>query len=92
MMPTFIRPMLAQSMAAPFDSEDYLFEINWDGIRRLMFVEAGRARLQSRELRPALPTWKAYDEARIGHPERGAPRAAPRHQRRDPAWAKLWSW
>ena len=31
--------MLATS-GQPFDSDDYLFEIKWDGIRMLAFVEA----------------------------------------------------
>ena len=25
----------------PFDSDDYLFEIKWDGIRMLAFIEQG---------------------------------------------------
>ena len=45
-----IRPMLAQTAAGPFDSADWLFEIKWDGVRCLAFVEGGRVRLQSREL------------------------------------------
>ena len=32
LLPTFIRPMLAQR-GQPFDSRDYLFEVKWDGIR-----------------------------------------------------------
>jgi hypothetical protein len=31
-------PMLA-TKAAPFDSEDYLFEVKWDGVRALAAVE-----------------------------------------------------
>ena len=44
-----ISPMLAHVADVPFDSEDYLFEIKWDGIRVLAFIEGGRVRLQSRE-------------------------------------------
>lgn len=44
-----ISPMLAHVAAAPFDSEDHFFEIKWDGIRSLIFVESGKVRLQSRE-------------------------------------------
>ncbi len=40
--------MLAQKAQAPFDSQDHVFEIKWDGIRCLALVEAGRVRLQSR--------------------------------------------
>src|SRR5213594_424630 len=48
MLPTIIKPMLAVAAREPFDSEDYLFEIKWDGIRCLAFIESGRVRLQSR--------------------------------------------
>ncbi len=41
--------MLA-SPGAPFDSDDYLYEIKWDGIRALGFFGEGRARLQGRKL------------------------------------------
>ena len=42
--------MLAQRANEPFDSEDYAFEVKWDGIRCLAFVERHGVRLQSREL------------------------------------------
>jgi DNA ligase D-like protein (predicted ligase) len=38
------------SPGEPFDSDDYLFEIKWDGIRALAFFGKGRARLQGRKL------------------------------------------
>ncbi len=41
--------MLA-SPGSPFDSDDYLFEIKWDGIRALAFFGFGHARLQGRKL------------------------------------------
>jgi ATP-dependent DNA ligase len=50
MLPLTINPMLAQKAETPFDSEQHLFEIKWDGIRCLAFVEGGRVRLQSRRL------------------------------------------
>jgi bifunctional non-homologous end joining protein LigD len=50
MLPKLIRPMLAVEAKEPFDSDDHLFEIKWDGIRCLAFIEAGRVRLHSREL------------------------------------------
>ena len=49
--------MLARS-AQPFDSEQYLFEVKWDGIRALAFVDQTGYRLVSRhgqELTPAFP-------------------------------------
>ena len=50
MLPAMIRPMLAQRANEPFDSENYAFEVKWDGIRCLAFVERHVVRLQSREL------------------------------------------
>jgi DNA ligase D-like protein (predicted ligase) len=41
-------PMLAVS-GQPFDSDEYLFEVKWDGVRALAAVEAGRWRLWGRE-------------------------------------------
>jgi ATP-dependent DNA ligase len=50
MLPLTLNPMLAQKAEAPFDSQEHLFEIKWDGIRCLAFIEGGRVRLQSRRL------------------------------------------
>jgi ATP-dependent DNA ligase len=50
MLPKFIKPMLAVEATEPFDSDDHVFEIKWDGIRCLAFIEAGQVRLQRREL------------------------------------------
>jgi hypothetical protein len=38
-LPILIRPMLARSVEAPFDSADHLFEPSWGGERALAFVE-----------------------------------------------------
>ena len=46
-LPAFIKPMLAQR-GEPFDSDDFVFEIKWDGIRMLAFVEAHGYRLMNR--------------------------------------------
>jgi ATP dependent DNA ligase domain len=50
MMPQSFHPLLAQKAEAPFNSEQHLFEIKWDGIRCLGFVDGSRVRLQSRRL------------------------------------------
>ena len=47
-LPGFVPPMLAQLGREPFDSEEHLFEIKWDGIRTLAFVEGGAHRLFTR--------------------------------------------
>lgn len=46
-----IRPMLATLQLTPFDSEDHIFELKWDGTRALAFVSPdGGVRLQNRRL------------------------------------------
>ncbi len=47
-MPTTIHPMLAESVEDPFDSDDWLFEIKWDGYRAIAFIENDKVRLVSR--------------------------------------------
>lgn len=47
-LPTTIHPMLAESIEEPFDSEEWLFEIKWDGYRAIAFVQNGKVRLVSR--------------------------------------------
>ena len=46
-LPPFVSPMLAKK-AAPFDSDDYLFEVKWDGARGIALVGVGSYRLFSR--------------------------------------------
>jgi bifunctional non-homologous end joining protein LigD len=47
--PEFIRPMMAQSVKAPFDSPDWIFEIKLDGYRAItVFDAAGKPYLWSR--------------------------------------------
>jgi bifunctional non-homologous end joining protein LigD len=46
-LPRFIPPMLAKS-GVPFDSQEHLFELKWDGTRALAFVEKGGHRLVNR--------------------------------------------
>lgn len=50
MLPKIIKPMMAATAPEPFDSNDYFFELKWDGVRCLAFVEHEQVRLQSREL------------------------------------------
>src|SRR2546428_10911188 len=44
-----IKPMLAESRDTPFDSNDHIFELKWDGTRALAAVRDG-PRLQNRRL------------------------------------------
>lgn len=48
-LPAAIPPMLATGGGKPFDSPDFLFEVKWDGVRCLAFLDRG-TRLQSRRL------------------------------------------
>jgi len=47
-LPAAIHPMLATPVEKPFDGDEWLFEIKWDGYRALSFVEDGAVRLISR--------------------------------------------
>lgn len=54
--PTAIRPMQAVSTEAPFRSDEYLFEVKWDGLRCLLFLGwEGRVHLQDRGLNDITP-------------------------------------
>lgn len=57
-----IAPMLA-STGEPFDSERYLFEIKWDGIRMLAFFGNGVARLQGRKKTEATHRYPEVERA-----------------------------
>ena len=46
-LPSAISPMLAQLAHEPFDSPKHIFEVKWDGIRALAYIQSGRLRLQS---------------------------------------------
>jgi bifunctional non-homologous end joining protein LigD len=47
-MPAWIAPMLAKLVDAPFNDENWLFEIKWDGYRVLSFVDKAKVQLYSR--------------------------------------------
>jgi len=47
-MPHSIRPMLATLTDKPFDSDDWLYEIKWDGYRAVAFLDGKSMRLVSR--------------------------------------------
>jgi bifunctional non-homologous end joining protein LigD len=47
--PAEVRPMQAASAEAPFSSNEYLFEVKWDGLRCVLFRdEGGQVRLKDR--------------------------------------------
>ncbi|HWV72994.1 MAG TPA: DNA ligase D [Pseudosphingobacterium sp.] len=47
-MPSKIRPMLCTLVKDPMDSDEYLYEIKWDGYRIVSFVENGKVSMHSR--------------------------------------------
>ena len=47
-MPERIEPMLARSGPLPREDGRWAYEIKWDGVRVVAFVEGGRVRLQAR--------------------------------------------
>lgn len=47
-MPIAIHPMLATLVEEPFDDDQWLFEVKWDGYRAVTFIKDGKARLVSR--------------------------------------------
>ena len=50
-LPDRLRPMLPMPAAGPFDSQDYAFEVSWDGVRALASIDRGQVRLWGRDLR-----------------------------------------
>ncbi len=56
-----IRPMLAGS-SEPFDSKDHFFELKWDGMRCIAYLDRNGLRLQNRNLRIVT---QSYPELKI---------------------------
>jgi len=47
-MPTHVGPMLATLSDRPFSDPNWLFEIKWDGVRALAWIDNGELRLRAR--------------------------------------------
>ncbi len=50
-MPERLLPMLARAGELPHDERSWSFEVKWDGIRAIAYLQPGRIRLESRNLR-----------------------------------------
>src|SRR4051794_35516474 len=70
--PTFIPPMLATLIAAPFDDPEWLFEVKWDGFRVEAVVDGASVQLWTRGEQDAAryfgdflapPTWLGARQA-----------------------------
>ncbi len=62
-LPESIEPMLASPGRLP-PGDGWAFEIKWDGVRAIAYVEGGRVRLASRRARNITPTYPEL--ARLG--------------------------
>jgi bifunctional non-homologous end joining protein LigD len=60
-MPERVLPMLARAGNLPKDERSWSFEVKWDGVRAIGYVQPGRLRLESRNLRDVT---EAYPEVR----------------------------
>lgn len=62
-LPSLVRPMMAVAGSLPPESEDdrWAYEMKWDGVRTIAYVEGGRIRLLSRNERDVTA---AYPELR----------------------------
>ncbi len=75
-MPHAIRPMLATLVDKPFDSDEWLYEIKWDGYRAVAFLDGKSLRLVSRnqnDLTSAYPEMHVlpqFIKATHSHPRR----------------------
>ena len=56
-MPERIEPMLARTGDLPRDDHRWAFELKWDGVRAIAYVEGGRLRLESRNGRDITPRY-----------------------------------
>jgi bifunctional non-homologous end joining protein LigD len=65
-LPQKIEPMFATLATKPFDDEDWLFEIKWDGFRVQAVVDAGKVRILTRNLNDAA----TYFPRLLGSPSR----------------------
>ena len=65
-MPRAIHPMLATMVDKPFDDDNWLYEIKWDGYRAVVFLDGNSVRLVSRNQNDLTA---AYPELReiVGH-------------------------
>src|ERR1700691_3089752 len=60
-LPEKVRPMLATPGRLPASDEGWAYEIKWDGVRAITFIEGGRIRMRSRndkELAPSFPEFR----------------------------------
>jgi bifunctional non-homologous end joining protein LigD len=62
-LPDDVPPMLAKT-GKPFDSEAWLFEVKWDGVRAVAYVDREGLRIHSRHRRDLAPRYPELDVLR----------------------------
>ena len=85
-MPKSVSPMLATLATQPPSGDAWLYEVKWDGVRALCFIDEGQLRIHSRtgkrceQQYPELSVLPRHIKAIAGHPgrrDRGAGRQRP---------------
>ena len=69
-MPERLEPMLARTGDLPREDGGWAYEIKWDGVRAIAFVQGGRLRLQARsgrDITPRYPELRPLAQALAGH-------------------------
>ncbi|MDQ1724343.1 MAG: bifunctional non-ous end joining protein LigD, partial [Frankiaceae bacterium] len=56
-MPELVRPMLASAGTLPAKDEGWAYEMKWDGVRAVVYVDGGRARVLTRNDREVSATY-----------------------------------
>src|SRR5437016_3359123 len=56
-MPRRVVPMLATTAPLPSRQSAYSFEVKWDGVRGISYIEDGRLHMESRNLRDITPRY-----------------------------------
>ncbi len=64
--------MLATSGTLPRDEEHWAFEVKWDGVRALTYLDGGRLRMESRNLLDITPRYPELHELPTSLHKRGA--------------------
>jgi bifunctional non-homologous end joining protein LigD len=62
-LPAHIEPMLARS-GEPFDSDQHVFEVKWDGVRAMAYLDGGGLRLHGRRRRDLALRYPELEELR----------------------------
>ncbi len=62
-LPNHIEPMLAR-IGEPFDADDHVFEVKWDGVRAVSYVESDGLRVHGRKRRDLASRYPELDVLR----------------------------